>query len=363
MLATLRRAGPASLARRMRPLPRSSVAATALQQQAGVSGSTLTEGTMYNWRVRAVDDALAKAGKADGPLSVEDLCALGHLDQYHYLGTEACDEVAELLGLTTSSTLLDVGSGIGGPARYLAATTGCSVVGIELQADLGEAAAALTARVPGLSDRVRFATGCATDPALPIAASFLSDNGFDHAMSLLVNLHAPDRETLLAAMHARLKPGATFVIEDFAALAPLESAEADTLLNLVKAPSVSSVSAYVAELESVGFVDIDAFDMSPVWTEWCAARSDQYMRSEADAVALHGRAIFESRAHFYQAIADLFAGGRVGGVRLTGRKPTEKEATLTHARRRLARKAAAQQAPRGVRILENGAAFHKNSPS
>ena len=66
------------------------------------------------------------------------------------------------LNLGPGSTLLDVGSGIGGPARYLAATTGCRAIGVELQAELCDAATELTARVPGLSDRVQFINGDAS---------------------------------------------------------------------------------------------------------------------------------------------------------------------------------------------------------
>ena len=57
----------------------------------------MTQGGMYNWRVKSVLDALARQGKAEGPLTVEDLVGLGHLDQYHYLGVTACDHVIELL--------------------------------------------------------------------------------------------------------------------------------------------------------------------------------------------------------------------------------------------------------------------------
>ena len=85
---------------------------------------------MYNWRVKAMMNALEKAGKATGPLQLADLTALGHLDQYHYLGTQACDHVIELLGIQADASVLDIGSGIGGPARYLSANTGCKVVGV-----------------------------------------------------------------------------------------------------------------------------------------------------------------------------------------------------------------------------------------
>ena len=53
---------------------------------------------------------------------------------------------------------------------------------------------------------------------------------FDHAISLLVNLHVPDRQALLTGMFTRLKPGGTFCIEDFAALSPPSPSEAATLV-------------------------------------------------------------------------------------------------------------------------------------
>lgn len=108
--------------------------------------------TRYEMRLDSVtfyrryNQALAKMGKETGVLTVDDLTRLGHLDQvgcyhsieenhvilqlrliqfqirqYHYLGTEACDEAITLLGLNdTKFNLLDIGSGIGGPIRYMA---------------------------------------------------------------------------------------------------------------------------------------------------------------------------------------------------------------------------------------------------
>jgi len=293
-------------------------------ESVGDSGYKMTDGHMYNWRVRAVLNALKLAGKADGPLEVSDLSALGHLDQYHYLGTEACDHVATLLKLNPNSKCLDVGSGIGGPARYLSALTGCAVVGVEFQPDLAQAAVELTRRVKGLSDRVCFVTGDMSDPSLRLPGDGDGDRvaeSFDHFISLLVNLHVPDRPALLRNCFDRLKPGGTFVIEDFAQNAPLLAVEEDIVSELVSAPTVTSVEVYLDELRRIGFVDLQAVDMSAPWTAWTKARHELYAASEAETVALHGQALFESRVLFYQAIDDLFAGGRLGGVKLTGRKP------------------------------------------
>jgi len=222
--------------------------------------SSLTRGTMYNWRVKAIVNALEKAGRATGTLQLDNLTALGHLDQYHYLGTQACDHVIELLGIQADASVLDIGAGIGGPARYLSAHTGCRVVGVELQAELAEAAADLTARVEGVADRVTFVTGDFSDDACT-----LPEAEFDHFVSLLVFLHIPDRTTLLRRCHNHLRPGGTFVIEDFVQRGEFSADERSVLSDMVKAPTVSSSQEYVAALHEAGFVDVETEDMSTPW--------------------------------------------------------------------------------------------------
>lgn len=286
----------------------------------------MTSTGMYNWRVAAVHNALAKRGKAEGPLTVEDLTSLGHLDQYHYLGVEACDELIEILGLDSTSKVLDIGSGIGGPARYLSMKSGCDVTGVELQADLNKAAAELTARV-GIDDKVRFVTGDFVSQ-YNAREERLHGVAFDHFISLLVFLHIPDRHSLLAACHDALSPGGTFLIEDFALVGEAFTAkEAHELKSVVSANTVTSKADYIAELEGAGFVDIDVVDLTTPWTAWTKARHDSYRASEAQTVKDHGQKLFDDRVAFYEVIDSLFAGGNLGGVRITGRKPglTEKK--------------------------------------
>ncbi|MEM9987434.1 MAG: substrate-binding domain-containing protein, partial [Bacteroidota bacterium] len=69
---------------------------------------------MYDWRVASTYQMLALQGKAEGPLQVSDLTALGHLDQYHYLGEQTSRELIGLLGIQTSDRVADLGSGVGG---------------------------------------------------------------------------------------------------------------------------------------------------------------------------------------------------------------------------------------------------------
>src|SRR5215470_3633335 len=99
-------------------------------------------------------DRIARGLSAAGigpkdPVTPEQLFAL---DQWHYHGTDAIRAAADWLGLGPASRVLDIGSGIGGPARYLAHTTGCHVTALEIQAELNAIAVDLTER-SGLAKR------------------------------------------------------------------------------------------------------------------------------------------------------------------------------------------------------------------
>jgi len=121
----------------------------------------------------------------DDPISSEQLFAL---DQWHYHGTEAIAAAAHVLGLGPQRRVLDIGAGVGGPARYLAHTTGCHVTALELQPELDAIGVDLTRRA-GLADRVTHLCGDALAEPLP-------DAGFDAVVSFLAIVHIPDRGRL-----------------------------------------------------------------------------------------------------------------------------------------------------------------------
>jgi SAM-dependent methyltransferase len=99
---------------------------------------------------------------------------LAPLDQFRTRGILATAELARATGIDPATRMLDLGCGLGGPARYLAATFGCKVTGIDLSPAFIDSATYLTARC-GLSDRVIFQVGDALN--LPFDdASF--DAGF-----------------------------------------------------------------------------------------------------------------------------------------------------------------------------------------
>ena len=103
--------------------------------------------------------ALTAFGPEDQRLTPEQL---GALDQFHTRGLAATAELAKLAGITADMSVLDVGSGVGGPARFLAATYGCRVTGVDLSEPFVDAARYLTERT-GQSGQVSFQTASALE--------------------------------------------------------------------------------------------------------------------------------------------------------------------------------------------------------
>ena len=149
--------------------------------------------------------ALSEAGKDIEHLTIDDLAPV---DEFHSRRRRATEELARLLAPTATDRVVDIGSGLGGPARYLAATYGCRVSGVDLTPEFVAAATELTRR-SGLAGTVDFQVGSAL--ALP-----LPDAGFDLGWTQNVAMNIADRARWYAEMHRVLKPGGRLAIQDVA---------------------------------------------------------------------------------------------------------------------------------------------------
>jgi SAM-dependent methyltransferase len=147
--------------------------------------------------------ALEAAGKDIDRLSLEDLAPV---DEFHVRGRPATAELAGALGLAPGMRVLDVGCGIGGPSRYVAATYGCDVIGIDLTEGYCQVATLLTDRV-GLGDRVEYRPGNAL--AMPF-----DDGAFEAAYTQHVAMNIEDKARLYAEVERVLQPGGRFGIYD-----------------------------------------------------------------------------------------------------------------------------------------------------
>lgn len=157
-----------------------------------------------------VDSVLAAVDAAGLPKTGLTTKALAPLDQFHVRGLAATRDLATLAGIDADSRVLDVGSGIGGPARHLAERLGCTVLGIDLTEEYCRLATALTERT-GLADKVSFRAANALD--LPFA-----DNSFDVVWTQHVAMNIADRPKLYGEMHRVLKPGGRIALYDAVAV-------------------------------------------------------------------------------------------------------------------------------------------------
>jgi ubiquinone/menaquinone biosynthesis C-methylase UbiE len=140
--------------------------------------------------------ALRAAGKDLEALTRDDL---GSFDELHDGGREGARELARLAGLRPGMHVLDIGSGLGGPARTLAAEYGCQVTGLDLAEEFCQAAEMLTTRV-GLSDRVTFRQRDALH--LPFAPG-----SFDVVWTQYALMNIADKARLVQEAHRVLRPG------------------------------------------------------------------------------------------------------------------------------------------------------------
>jgi SAM-dependent methyltransferase len=153
----------------------------------------------------AILAALRAAGKDIEHLSPDDLAPV---DEFHGGQRPATVRLATLLGLTGKERVLDVGSGLGGPSRYLASHYGCRVSGVDLTAEFCRVAEMLT-RLLKLETLVDYRQGNAL--ALPFA-----DMSFDVVWSQNAAMNIADRDRLYREMRRVLKPGGRLGLQEVA---------------------------------------------------------------------------------------------------------------------------------------------------
>jgi ubiquinone/menaquinone biosynthesis C-methylase UbiE len=204
-----------------------------------------------------LEEALVAAGLGEGPISAEDLAPL---DQFHTRGLAATIELAEAAAITPGMAVIDIGSGLGGPSRYLAATYGCRVEGIDLSPSFVEAATYLAER-SGLQDKVTYR--CADALALPY-----KDKRFDLGWTQHVAMNIADRPRLYGEIHRVIRPSGRFVIYDVVAghAGPIEFP-----VPWARAPESSFLmnpTAMRETLEAQGFRVLSWADRTEAGAQW-----------------------------------------------------------------------------------------------
>ncbi len=183
-------------------------------------------------------------------------------DQDHFGGLEATDILAEAAGIGSTSRVLDVCSGVGGPARYLAHRYGCRVTGIDLTASRHETAIRLT-RLVKLDHLVEF--HCANALAMPFA-----DEAFDVVIGQEAWAHVPDKAGLISECVRVLRRGGRIAFTDILARTSLTPPVAERLTREMAFVSIASLDEYRSLLEQAGCEVVRCDDLSAEWTRSCS---------------------------------------------------------------------------------------------
>lgn len=160
-------------------------------------------------RAGIAERVLAALREANGPGAPVAPEALAPIDHFHGRGFVATGELAASLDLKPGQRVLDIGSGIGGPARWIAAKYDIQITGVDLTPEFCAAARALNAAC-GLADRVTILEGSALDLPVPDAA-------FDRAYSQNVVMNIADKPRFYREAFRVLRPGGLLALANLCA--------------------------------------------------------------------------------------------------------------------------------------------------
>jgi cyclopropane fatty-acyl-phospholipid synthase-like methyltransferase/ABC-type nitrate/sulfonate/bicarbonate transport system substrate-binding protein len=264
--------------------------------------------------LRGLYNNLKAAGLTSGPITYDELLPY---DQHHYYGVEALENCIRLTHIRPESQIINIGSGLGGPARYLAGKVGCHVLAVELQEELHRAASELTQRC-SLQDKVTHMAGDFLQIGQHLKPSF-----YDHIVSWLTVLHIPDRHNLFRLCYSVLRPGGIFFAEDFTEVraGALTSEEKRLLETEVFCPYVPDLPTYKQQLIDAGFEIVTADDVTEEWKAYTRMRVEKFEADRERLVHIHREDTYNRLHYFYNLIHQLYAAGNLGGLRVIARKP------------------------------------------
>lgn len=256
-------------------------------------------------------DAARPAGRDVSQLSPSDLRP--H-DQDHYGGEAVVHELAKAAAIKPGDLVADICAGMGGPARLIAESFGANVIGLDFNWSRCAGAAHLN-RLVGMDDVVRMVRCDAQ--SIPLAEASL-----DAAVSQEALLHIPDKMRVLKGVYHALKPSAQFAFTDVVALENLTDGDRDRLASEgMQMVNLQSPAGYRHDAKAVGFEVVRETDLSSDWISILTERLKMYDEMAEATAKVHGDGAHQRYMGPYAFFVSLVQQGRLGGMRLTLRKP------------------------------------------
>ena len=251
---------------------------------------------LYN-NVGRIFNELRELGKDKSKLlKVEDLIKF---DQLHYCGTEAVDFAIKNTQINFNKSVLEIGSGIGGPARYIAYKTKASVTALELQSDQHKIAVDLTKKCKLLQI------------VNHIKGDFLNyswkNKKFDVVVSWLALYHIKDHNKLLKNCFKLIKKNGYFFAEDLISIKKLSTKNLSELSIDLYAKYLPTYEMYLNDLEKKGFKIIYHKNMTKKWAKFVRKRKLLNEYNKKRNIRVHGEKIHESLNYFYKIVYKYFS--------------------------------------------------------
>jgi ubiquinone/menaquinone biosynthesis C-methylase UbiE len=255
---------------------------------------------------------LAAFRGANGPDASVTPEGLAPFDHFHGRGITATQELAAQLALQPGERVLDIGSGIGGPARWFAAKFEVHVTGVDLTPEFCAAAEALNAAT-GLADRVRIIQGSAL--ALPVP-----DGAFDAAYSQNVIMNIADKQLFYREAFRALRPGGRLALSNLCAGPKGEPYFPVPWATTRDTSFLATPEAMRADLVAAGFEIADFRDITPMMREVQRRTRERIDKGDMPKIAVDiimGERAREMQWNSIRSIDD----GRGTAIEALARKP------------------------------------------
>ena len=227
-------------------------------------------------------------------------------------GTASTEELAALAGVTQHSRILEIGSGVGGPALHLAATFDCHVVGLDLVKTNVEEANR-RAKERKLNHLTSFQQGDALSMTFP-------SGSFDIVWGQDAWCHIPDKAKLIEKIGNVLTSGGLVAFTDWIETGPLTGKPREDILAAMAAPDIATLDEYKSYLENNGCKIVHQENVSGVFVDQYKKIMSRLIEMKETLSEQFSPKIFEIVVERNNYILEAFQSGALGGGRVVAQK-------------------------------------------